>query len=279
MPTRVSSVPVLLLTAVAAWALAGPCQPGAIAAEPAAESRQVGGLDDPAGGVIKGVVAFKPREGAKVAFPLPPKIDVGADKFCVTANDGHDLRAETWVWGEQQDQESAALRNVLVYVSKGLEGRKFDAPKVPAVIDQVGCHYVPHVLAMMTGQELQVVNGDSTLHNVDFQARINPRFNIGQPAKGMVEKRRITRPEMAVLVKCQVHAWMNAYVHVLDHPFYAVTGADGSFTLRGLPPGTYDISVWHEFDRFVPEPATVTLTVTQGQAQEANFTYQVAAKK
>ena len=166
------------------------------------------------------------------------------------------------------------LQNVLVYVSKGLEGKKFDAPKQPVVLDQVGCVYTPHVVAVMAGQTLEIRNSDATLHNVMSAPRNNPPFNFGMPVKDQTSAKVFKSPEMKMNLKCFMHPWMSAYVHVLEHPFFAVTGPDGTFTIHGLPPGEYELSVLHETSLFEPTPAVAKLTVAACETKTADFTFQ-----
>jgi hypothetical protein len=140
--------------------------------------------------------------------------------------------------------DDGTLRNVVVWIAGGLEGKTFDPPKEPAVLDQQGCVYTPHVVPVMTGQQLLVKNSDPFLHNVHANAESNPSFNFGQPtidAKPMV----FDAPEK-MLVKCNVHTWMSAFIFVTDNPFFAVTGGDGAFKLPELPSGEYTVAAWHE---------------------------------
>ena len=141
-----------------------------------------------------------------------------------------------------------AVKNVFVYVKSGLEGKTFDVPKEPVTIDQTGCHYVPHVFGMMAKQPLKIVNSDDTLHNIHAMPQVdgNKEFNTGQPNKGMTTTRTFAVPEVMVHFKCDVHPWMSAYAGVLNHPFYSVTSEDGTFSLKGLPAGEYEVAAWHE---------------------------------
>ena len=99
---------------------------------------------------------------------------------------------------------------------------------------------------MRVGQPIEIINSDPTLHNIHAMPKANSEFNTGQPMQGMKTKHTFTAKEVMVPFKCDVHGWMNAYVGVLDHPYFAVTGEDGKFALKGLPPGTYTIEAWHE---------------------------------
>ena len=113
------------------------------------------------------------------------------------------------------------------------------------MFDQKGCMYTPHVLGIQVGQEREVTNSDPTLHNVHSLSKLNPQFNLGQPKQGMKFTKKFEKPE-TFKVKCEVHSWMGAYIGVFNHPFFAVTADDGSFSLKSLPQGTYTIEAWHE---------------------------------
>ena len=123
-----------------------------------------------------------------------------------------------------------------------------DAPRDPVVLDQHDCRFVPHVLAGMVGQELVVKNSDPFLHNVHSRAKVNDKFNIGQP--NVDPGRSIDSLEAAERfdIRCDIHPWMNAVVNVFEHPYFAVSAEDGSFTMssKGLPDGEYTLLAWHE---------------------------------
>ena len=140
-----------------------------------------------------------------------------------------------------------SLGNVLVYVKAGLPaGKTFPAPKNPVVMDQKGCHYSPHVMGVMVGQPFKVLNSDGLLHNVHALPKVNKQFNMAMPANRTEATETFTKAEGVFTVKCDVHPWMNAFVGVFAHPFFAVTKPDGKFSIAGLPAGTYDIEAWHE---------------------------------
>jgi plastocyanin len=139
-----------------------------------------------------------------------------------------------------------SLGNVFVYVKSGLGNRTFPAPATPVVLSQKNCTYAPHVLGMMAGQPLELRNEDPTLHNIHAVPENNREFNMAQQIQGMRQQHTFSAAEVLIPFKCDVHNWMRAYVGVLDHPFFAVTGADGSFEIKGLPPGTYEIEAVHE---------------------------------
>jgi hypothetical protein len=127
------------------------------------------------------------------------------------------------------------------------------------------------VLGIQVGQPFEILSSDNTLHNVHAMPESNREFNKGQPMAGIKHSHVFTAKEVMVPFKCDVHRWMNAYVGVLDHPFFAVTGADGSFELKGLPPGTYTIEAWHE----KLGTRTQTVTIDAKQTGEVAFTFTI----
>lgn len=165
---------------------------------------------------------------------------------------------------------TGALADVFVYVKSGLAAdAKFPVPSTPVVIDQNGCMYHPRVFGIMVGQTLQIKNSDPLLHNIKALGKKNRPFNISQPSAGMTTDKSFTASEVMLPFECNVHGWMHAFAGVLPHPFFATTGADGSFSIKGLPPGTYTIEAWHE--KFGSQTATVT--VTAGGTKTSDFTF------
>jgi len=196
------------------------------------------------------------------AAPARDKIKMSADPVCLGQH-------KEPVLSEEVIANNGALQNVLVYVKDGLSGKSFPAPTTPVVINQEGCQYRPHVFGIQVGQPLEIVNSDSTLHNINAQPKVNRRFNIAQPIKGMKTTKAFDKPEVVVPFKCNVHPWMNAYAAVLDHPFFGVTDSNGSFTLSGLPAGTYTLEAWHE--KYGTQ--TQSVTVTEGETKQVNFSF------
>jgi plastocyanin len=164
---------------------------------------------------------------------------MNADPVCVKQH-------KTPVVGEEVVvNPNGTLKNVLIYVKEGLGSRKFDPPAAKLEFEQKGCQYTPHVLGIQVGQELEIVNGDPTLHNVHSLSKENAQFNVAQPKQGMKLTKKFDKPEV-FKVKCEVHTWMSAYIGVFSHPYFAVTADDGSFRLKNLPAGDYTIEAWHE---------------------------------
>ncbi len=147
--------------------------------------------------------------------------------------------------GETVVADGGNLANVFVYVKEGVTG-SYTAPAEAVLLDQKGCTYAPHVSGIQTGQKLVIRNSDPTLHNVHALPVNNPEFNQGQPFQNMELEKSFANPEVMVRFKCDVHPWMSSYMGVLDHPFFAVSGSDGSFTIEGLPAGDYVVEAWHE---------------------------------
>ncbi len=142
--------------------------------------------------------------------------------------------------------KDGGLKNVFVYVKTGLpKDKKWPVPKKPVELKQEGCHYIPHVFGVMAGQGVKVVNADPTNHNIHGLPKENKEFNFSQAQKGMEKIVELNKTE-DFKIKCDVHAWMNAHCFVMDHPFFAVTDAEGKFAIKGLPAGEYEVVLSHE---------------------------------
>ena len=185
------------------------------------------------GAIVKGTVKLQGTA------PKPSHIDMAADPKCVEAHPGggtsEDILADS----------GGGLRNVIVYVSQGLGDAKFDLPQEAAVIEQKGCMYKPHVVTVRANQELKVLNSDNTTHNIHPMPNNNRELNQSQ-APGAPFSMTFAREEIAIPVKCNIHPWMHSYIAVFKHPYFAVTGKDGSFEIANLPQGSYTITAWHE---------------------------------
>src|SRR5436190_15227887 len=214
-------------------------------------------------------VASEPVKGASISGTVKVKGDVkkrkkikmDADPKCAGMHADAPMMDDIVVDGNGNVQWA------FVYVKKGAEGKKpTDAP-APAVINQTGCRYEPHVLGIVVGQDLLIKNSDDLLHNIHALPFSNKEFNFGQPSKGLEEKKSFTTQEVMVKVKCDVHPWMSAWIGVLDNGFFAVSGADGKYAIPGgLPDGKYTVEVWHEGYKSVASEVDV-----KGGAAVASF--------
>jgi plastocyanin len=167
--------------------------------------------------------------------PQPEKIDMSADPACKGDNSWRSVVVD-----------NSRLANVLVYVKSGQGEHQFDHPSTKLTVEQKGCTYHPHVAAVMAGQPVEFLDDDMAMHNVHPKTKNNKEWNQAEQANGGSVTRTFQNPELMILVGCNQHPWMKMYLSVMSNPFFAVTGPDGSFTLKGLPPGTYTIGAVQE---------------------------------
>jgi len=209
-------------------------------------------------GSITGKVAFT---GAK---PAARTLSMDATPMCAKMHKEPVLAEDAVV------NSNGTLKNVLVYIKSGLPKRDYPAPTTPVKLDQVGCVYTPHVVAIMVNQPLEIHNSDETNHNIHPMPKVNREWNESQPPKGEVKVKTFPKEELPpILFKCNVHPWMRAWVGVSSHPFVAVTGEDGTFTLKDVPPGEYTLEAWQE--RFGVQE--IKVKVEPKQAQTADITF------
>jgi hypothetical protein len=220
-------------------------------AAPAAQSGAASGAGSAS---VAGKITF---DGAA---PAAEKVKLGADPKCAAMHKDGLEKLSVKVSADK------GLADVLVYVKSGISG-SYPVPAEAAVLDQKGCNYVPHVIAVQANQPIKIKNSDDTLHNIHPRPEKNAEFNIGQPRQGMEAERKFETPELKIPVGCDVHPWMRSYVHVLSHPFFAVTKEDGSFEIKGLPAGEYEIEALHE----KLAPVSQKLTVKDGEAAKLDL--------
>jgi len=209
-------------------------------------------IDPATAATVSGTVKF---EGVA---PKPAKIDMSQDPNCqggnvaenIVVSDGH-------------------LQNVFIYIKEGLGNRTFDAPKDTVTLSQSGCRYHPHVLGVMAGQTIKIVNDDPTTHNIHPTPKDNREWNESQAPKAAALEKSFAREEVMLPVKCNQHPWMRMFVSVVKNPFYAVTGPDGKFEIKGLPPGDYTLAFVHE--KLGEQDQKLTLAAKDAKTVDATF--------
>lgn len=216
-------------------------------------------VDPATAATIHGTIQFTGKA------PAPVEIDMGMDPGCMLANPEKNFSQQYVV------NKGGGLANVYVYIKEGLEGQSFAVPSTPIVLDQKGCRYEPHVLALMAGQTLRIENSDPTMHNIHAQpnAPSNPEWNLSQMPKAAPIDKTFHDPEVMMPIKCNQHPWMKAYANVAANPFYAISDAQGNFEIRGMPPGNYTIAAIHE----AAGEQTIKISLTAKEEKKVDFSF------
>ena len=192
---------------------------------------------------------------------VPPKaavIEMSQDPACKGQNTAENIVVS-----------GGNLANVFVYVKEGLGNRTFDVPKEPVVVDQHGCKYHPHALGLVAGQTLRIINSDPTTHNIHPTPKDNREWNESQAPQSAPLEKVFAREEILLPVKCNQHPWMRMFISVVKNPFYAVTGADGKFEIKGLPPGDYTLAFVQE--KLGEQDVKVTLAAKDSKTVDMSF--------
>lgn len=225
------------------------------AGTPAASSAPATPIDPATVATVSGTVKFA---------GTPPKaaaIDMSQDANCKGSNKAENVVAS-----------DGHLANVFVYVKEGLGNRTFEAPKEAVTLDQSGCRYHPHVMGVMAGQDIKIVNSDPTTHNIHpspSPAGGNREWNESQAPQAAALQKTFAREEIMLPVKCNQHPWMKMFINVVKTPFYAVSGPDGKYELKGLPPGDYTLAFVHE--KFGEKTEKVTLAAKDSKTVDVSF--------
>lgn len=244
--------------AVCVLVLAG-CAGAPPAAEKKGEQKAVAyfKVDPATAAKVTGKVAFTGRK------PNLQKIRMEAEEDCMKFHKTPPVDPSVVI------NANGTLRNVFVYVKAGLEGKEFEPVTASVQFDQKGCMFAPRVMGVQVGQPLSITNSDTVTHNVHPLPRKNREWNQGQPPGSPPLERQFSVPEIMIPVKCNVHAWMRSYIGVMPHPYFTSTGDDGTFELKNLPPGEYEIEAWHE--KYPPQQQKIT--VAASGAATADFAF------
>jgi plastocyanin len=213
----------------------------------------------PRTGAIAGVARCEGR------VPTMQPIDMNFDPICAGKHDGDEPALNESILVDEEGH----LANVLVRVVEGLPEGDYPVPQTPLILSQEGCMYHPRVFGIRPGQPLTIQNPDGTIHNVNGMPVVNRGFNLAMDARTTEKTITLEQPEPPFPIKCDVHPWMRAYCAVVDHPFFAVSGPAGAFTIAELPPGTYVLEAWHE--RYGIQREEVT--VAAGEETPVTFTF------
>ena len=216
-------------------------------------------VDEANAATVTGKVAFT---GEK---PKSINIDMSANPACSKAHAGAPAHSE-----EVVVNDNGTLKNVLLYV-KGVPDRQYPVPSTAVPLDQKGCMYGPHVIAVMAGQNIEVKNDDPTNHNIHPLPKINQEWNESQAPGSDPKMKTFAREEIdpPIAVKCNIHPWMRSYIAVSNTPYTAVTGDDGSYTIKGLPPGSYTLVAWHE--KFGKKETPITVAAKESKSVDVSY--------
>jgi hypothetical protein len=209
-----------------------------------------------AGGTILGKVLYAGTP------PKPGLLSMAKDPNCLKINAGKKTFEDKLVVGA-----GGMVKNVFVHLKTGVPRKNYPAPAQQISLDQKGCMYMPRVQGAVVGQTLKIVNSDQTLHNIHS---MSPKYllNIAQPVAGMTYDMALKSEEVMLLLKCEIHTWMEAYIGVVPHPYFAVTSATGTYEIKNVPPGKYTVQAWH--DQLGAQ--TLEVQVSAGQTATADFT-------
>lgn len=213
-------------------------------------------IDYAHGATITGTIHFIGKA------PAPVEIDMAQDPACSMS--GANM-------SEQFVVKNGGLANVFIYVKDGLGNKVYPITRTPVSIDQKGCRFIPHVSGAMVGQQVAFSNSDATMHNVHMTPSVagNESFDVSQGPNSGPDRRQFQAPELMIPLRCNNHPWMQAYLNVVSNPFFAVSDAEGHYTIKGLPPGTYTLVADHE--QLGQQSAAITVVAKQSAKEDFSF--------
>lgn len=220
-----------------------------------------------AAGAITGTIRY---EGDKV--PKMKPIDTSKEEKC-HSEDTEALLTETIVIGPDK-----TFQNVFVHIVGGLPDKDYPVPTEPVILNQEGCKFTPHVIGVRTNQPIKILNSDTFLHNVNAKPKEMRPFNKAMPPSMKEFQHTFTKPEFGFEIRCDVHTWMGAFVSVMDHPFFSVTGEGGGYEISGLDAGTYEVEVWQEFWAKRFGALKFTVTIEEGVSKTVDIVYPYGAQ-
>ncbi len=192
-------------------------------------------VDPATSGTLSGTIQFTGKR------PAAAPIDMSQDQDCARLQAAQHKADESLVVNA-----NGTLANVFVYLKAGLGGKVFEPAVEARVIDQKGCWFGPRMIGVQAAQTLRVTNSDPVTHNIHPMAAVNREWNQSQGPGDEAITRKFAKSELIIPVKCNIHKWMHASIAVVEHPFFAVSGPDGSFAISNVPPGNYTIAAWQE---------------------------------
>jgi plastocyanin len=250
---RIAALLLATLTLSGCKQAPAPAEPGAqpIAAHPAPA------VDPATAGSISGVVHFEGNAPARIA------IDMSADPACALAAEPN--------LTQQYIVTNHKLANVYIYIKSGIPDAAAPANTAPVVLDQKGCRYIPHVIALQQGGTVEFRNSDPTMHNVHTMPTQvgNDSVDLSETPMGKPQTEKFSAPEVMLPARCNNHPWMSAFLNIAPNRYFAVTGTDGTFTLPDLPPGTYTLAAVHE----KLGEQDIQVTVPAKSKAKASFTF------
>ena len=236
--------------------------PPGVEFEPVGERKVVEPEIDPfTPGSVEGFVRFAGEKKPRIVISL------AGDAYCQNAYLGRELFSEKWVWGEED-----TVQNVLVHVTGGLPQKIWNPPTETKHVRLEECRFSPHVLAVMSGQPVGFQTNETNFHPTQIRPKLSPPMSFLQSDRDMILPWLPEIPELGIEVTCDRHSWMSGYIHVLSHPFFDLTGPQGSFTIADLPPGEYELSLWHEVKAFRDSVVPIKVKIEPGKTTRVDFT-------